>query len=92
MFGFSPIIIFVLLLIVVLIFGVGKLPELGSGIGKAIKNFKRGASGKDEIDVTPEPAKHQIKKISAAPRKSTRKTTSKKNSAKRNVKVKVKKA
>ncbi|MHB1680539.1 MAG: twin-arginine translocase TatA/TatE family subunit [bacterium] len=88
MFGFSPIIIFVLLLIVVLIFGVGKLPELGSGIGKAIKNFKRGASGKDEIDVTPEPAKHQIKKISAAPKRTTKKTASKKISAKRSVKVK----
>ncbi|MHB1665231.1 MAG: twin-arginine translocase TatA/TatE family subunit [bacterium] len=88
MFGFSPIIIFVLLLIVVLIFGVGKLPELGSGIGKAIKNFKRGVSGKDEIDVTPEPAKRQIKKISAAPIRSTKKVASKKISAKRNVKVK----
>ncbi len=88
MFGFSPIIIFVLLLIVVLIFGVGKLPELGSGIGKAIKNFKRGASGKDEIDVTPEPVKHKIKKISAAPRKSTKKTASKKISDKQSVKVK----
>jgi sec-independent protein translocase protein TatA len=88
MFGFSPIIIFVLLLIVVLIFGVGKLPELGSGIGKAIKNFKRSASGKDEIDVTPEPAKQQTKKISSVPKRSTKKTASKKNSAKRNVKVK----
>lgn len=88
MFGFSPVIIFVLLLIVVLIFGVGKLPELGSGIGKAIKNFKRGVSGKDEIDVTPEPAKHQIKKISATPIRSTKKAASKKISAKRNVKVK----
>jgi sec-independent protein translocase protein TatA len=30
------------------------LPEIGSGLGKAIKNFKTGVSGKDEIDVTPE--------------------------------------
>ena len=39
--------------IVVVIFGARRLPELGSGLGKAIKNFKSGVSGKDEIDVTP---------------------------------------
>ena len=32
----------VILVIVVLIFGVGKLPELGAGMGKAIRNFKKG--------------------------------------------------
>jgi sec-independent protein translocase protein TatA len=91
MFGFSPVVIFVLLLVVVLVFGVGKLPELGSGIGKAIKNFKRSASGQDEIDVTPsEPAKkHQaVKKITNSPQKTTKRTVSKKISAKRSVKVK----
>lgn len=30
----------VLLVIIVIIFGAGKLPEIGSGIGKGIKNFK----------------------------------------------------
>jgi len=40
--------------IVVLLFGARRLPELGSGVGKAIKNFKAGVSGKDEIDVTPQ--------------------------------------
>lgn len=39
--------------IVVVLFGARRLPELGSGVGKAIKNFKEGLSGKDEIDVTP---------------------------------------
>ena len=39
--------------IVVVIFGARRLPELGSGLGKAIKNFKSGVSGEDEIDVTP---------------------------------------
>lgn len=32
----------VIMVIVVLIFGVGKLPELGAGMGKAIRNFKKG--------------------------------------------------
>ncbi len=39
--------------IVVLLFGARRLPELGSGVGKAIRNFKSGISSKDEIDVTP---------------------------------------
>ena len=47
----------VILAIVVLIFGARRLPELGSGLGKAIKNFKSGISGNDEIDVTPEKKK-----------------------------------
>ncbi len=54
MFGFTPITIIVILAVVFLIFGAGKLPEIGSGLGKALKNFKNSVSGKDEIDVTPE--------------------------------------
>jgi sec-independent protein translocase protein TatA len=40
-------------IIVVVLFGATKLPQLGSGIGQAIKNFKKGISEADEIDVTP---------------------------------------
>ena len=54
MFGFGIQELLVILVIVVLIFGARRLPEIGSGMGKAIKNFKTGVSGKDEIDVTPE--------------------------------------
>ena len=32
----------IILVIVVLIFGANRLPELGRGIGKGIKNFKEG--------------------------------------------------
>ncbi len=35
----------IILVIVVLIFGAGKLPELGAGIGKGIKNFKNATRG-----------------------------------------------
>lgn len=44
----------IILGIVVLIFGARRLPEIGSGLGKAIKNFKSGVSERGEIDVTPE--------------------------------------
>ena len=40
-------------IIVVVLFGATRLPQLGSGIGQAIKNFKKGISEDDKIDVTP---------------------------------------
>jgi sec-independent protein translocase protein TatA len=54
MFGLGIQELLVILAIVVVIFGARRLPEIGSGLGKAIKNFKAGVSGKDEIDVTPQ--------------------------------------
>jgi sec-independent protein translocase protein TatA len=43
----------IILVIVLLVFGANKLPQLGDGIGKAIKNFKRGLNHDEDIDVTP---------------------------------------
>jgi len=43
----------IILVIILIIFGAGKLPEIGGGIGKAIKNFKKATKEPDEIDVTP---------------------------------------
>lgn len=43
----------VVLVIVLIIFGAGKLPEIGKGLGKGIRNFRKATSGMDEIDVTP---------------------------------------
>ena len=42
----------VILVIVLMIYGVGKLPEIGHGLGKAIKGFKRGVSETEEIEKT----------------------------------------
>ena len=41
------------LVIVLVIFGANKLPEIGGGIGRAIKNFKKATNEPEEIDVTP---------------------------------------
>jgi sec-independent protein translocase protein TatA len=49
--GFGELVI--LLIIVLLVFGAGKLPQIGDALGRSIKNFKRASSGKDEIEVTP---------------------------------------
>ena len=53
MFGLGATELLIILAIVVLLFGARRLPEIGSGLGRAIRNFKDGVSGKDEIDVTP---------------------------------------
>jgi sec-independent protein translocase protein TatA len=41
----------IILVIVMLIFGAGKLPAIGEALGRSIKNFKRGSNGDDEIEV-----------------------------------------
>lgn len=43
----------IILLVVVVLFGAKKLPEIGGGLGKAIKNFKKASLEPDEIDITP---------------------------------------
>ncbi len=40
----------IILVIILIIFGAGKLPEIGAGLGKGIKNFKS-ATKKSEIDI-----------------------------------------
>jgi sec-independent protein translocase protein TatA len=52
-FGFGLQELIIILVIALVIFGGKKLPELGSGLGKAIREFKRGTSEPEEIDVTP---------------------------------------
>jgi sec-independent protein translocase protein TatA len=53
MFGIGSTELLIVLGIVIVLFGARRLPELGAGVGKAIRNFKAGISGKDEVDVTP---------------------------------------
>ena len=59
MFGLGLQELVIILVIALVIFGGKKLPELGSGLGKAIREFKRGTSDTDEIDVTPKEAIEQ---------------------------------
>ncbi len=53
MFGLGMGEMLVILVIVVIIFGAGRLPELGEGLGKGIRNFRKATSEPDSIDVTP---------------------------------------
>ncbi|MBI5599017.1 MAG: twin-arginine translocase TatA/TatE family subunit [Deltaproteobacteria bacterium] len=58
MFGIGTSELILILIIVLIIFGVGKLPDIGTGMGKAIRNFKK-ATSDDGIDVTPEKEKFE---------------------------------
>ena len=57
MFGsFGWMELLLILIIVLIIFGAGKIPQLGEGLGKAIKGFKKSVNEADAIDVTPQPS------------------------------------
>ncbi len=53
MYGIGMQELLLILVVVLLIFGSKKLPEIGAGLGKAIRNFKRSTTEPDEIDITP---------------------------------------
>lgn len=54
MFGLGVTELVIILIIVVVLFGASRLPEIGRGMGEAIRNFKKSTSEPPEIDVTPE--------------------------------------
>lgn len=51
--GLGPTELIIILLIVLVVFGAGKLPQIGDALGKSIRNFKKSSSGQEDIDVTP---------------------------------------
>ncbi len=53
MFGLGMQELLIILIVVLVLFGGSRLPEIGKGIGQAIRNFKKATSEPDEIDVTP---------------------------------------
>ncbi|MDR2744449.1 MAG: twin-arginine translocase TatA/TatE family subunit [Desulfovibrio sp.] len=57
MFGIGMQELLLILVVVLLVFGAKKLPEIGGGLGRAIRNFRRAATEPDEIDITPKESK-----------------------------------
>ena len=79
MFGsFGWMELMLILVIVLIIFGAGKIPQLGEGLGKAIKGFKKSVNEADAIDVTPPPSEapeappSQVAQIAGRPRRPRR--------------------
>lgn len=54
MFGIGAQELLLILVVVLIIFGANKLPEIGGGLGRAIRNFRRASSEPDEVDITPQ--------------------------------------
>jgi sec-independent protein translocase protein TatA len=59
MFGIGMPELIIILVIILIIFGAGKLPEIGSGMGKAIKNFKNATNSAEKKDT--DKIEHDIK-------------------------------
>ena len=53
MFGIGLPEMLVVLVIIFIVFGAGKLPEIGGAIGRSIKSFKKATHDPDEIDAAP---------------------------------------
>ena len=47
--GLGPLEIGLILVVVMILFGVGKLPSVGRGMGQALKEFKTSVKDKDEV-------------------------------------------
>lgn len=54
----GPTELIIVLVIIMMVFGVGKLPQIGSALGKGLRQFRRGVSGAVE-DATAEEAEPQ---------------------------------
>jgi sec-independent protein translocase protein TatA len=63
MFGLGTQELFIILLIVVVLYGGTRLPQIGKGIGEAIRNFKKAISEPSEVDVTPKKDGEEKKEV-----------------------------
>lgn len=61
-FRMGPWEIALILVIILLLFGVGKLPQVGGMIGKGVRSFRKGANGEDDDEPLPSTAKNTHKK------------------------------
>jgi sec-independent protein translocase protein TatA len=62
----GPLEIGLILVIILIVFGVGKLPQVGGAIGKGFRAFRKGQQGEDEEE-EPAPKKRTTRKTTKAP-------------------------
>jgi sec-independent protein translocase protein TatA len=53
LFGLGVTELIIILVIILIMFGAGRIPEIGEGLGRGIRNFRKSVKAPDEIDVTP---------------------------------------
>jgi len=53
-FRMGPLEIGLILVIILIVFGVGRLPQVGSAIGKGLNAFRKGQRGEEEEEEQPE--------------------------------------
>jgi sec-independent protein translocase protein TatA len=63
MFGLGMQELLIILVIALVIFGPSKLPQIGSGLGKAIRDFKKGLSSSEEPDAADKEEKENSKEL-----------------------------
>lgn len=63
MFGLGVQELVLILVIALIVFGPAKLPQIGSGLGKAIRDFKKGMSGEDSEPAKKEPESEPSKEL-----------------------------
>lgn len=66
-FGLGPWELVAILIVAVLVFGAKRLPELGSGLGEGIKNFRKAYRDSKSIDVTDSPEEREPEKVERKP-------------------------
>ncbi len=63
MFGrLGPLEIGLIVLIILIVFGAGKLPQVGGAIGKGLRAFRKGQSGEEDEEEEPQPKRQATKK------------------------------
>ncbi len=58
----GPLEIGLIVLIILIVFGVGKLPQVGSAIGKGMRAFRKGQAGEEDEEEEPKPRKKAARK------------------------------
>jgi len=74
----GPLEIGLILVIILIVFGVGKLPQVGAAFGKTIRAFKKGQTGEEEEEEKEAKAKEEVKTVKRTKKRKTVKKPAKK--------------